>query len=369
MATMTEVADAAGCSTTTVSHVLNGTRAVAPDTRRRVERALRELGYRRRVTRPGHAPRNLAAVGMTMAASNSYFTDLVAGVEQELARAGRVLVLADSHDDPETERRAVASLLSHRIEAMVLAPTAGWAERTKPLLVERGVPFVLVDRLVQGGDVDQIAVENEPGSRALVEHLLSVGHRRVGMIAGLPGLSTTIERELGFRRAHAKRGVPVEPSLIECGESSVEGGRRAMMRLLDRIEPPTAIFTGNNAMTVGALTALRQRRVSVPDDIAVVAFDDFEWSPLVNPGLTTAAQPCHALGARAVQLLMSRLANPNQPRRTVRVPVSIEHRESCGCGRSRAEVDTRGAGRWPHQGAAARVAGFARTAELAQAVG
>jgi LacI family transcriptional regulator len=298
-------------------------------------------------------------VGLTLSGvSNPYFTELVQGVEQELARAGRVLVLADTHDDPETERRAVASLLAHRIEALVLAPTSGWAERTWPLLVERRVPFVLVDRVVQC-DVDQIAVQNEPGSRVLVEHLLRLGHRRVGMITGLPGLSTSVEREIGFRRAHARRGVPVDQTLIECGESTADGGRKAMLRLLDRADPPTAVFSGNNAMTVGALTALEQRRVRVPEDIAVVAFDDFEWSPLVRPGLTAAAQPCHAMGARAVQLLLDKLADPNLPMRTVRVPASIEHRDSCGCDRTRSSTASQDEDRWPHSGAAARVAGAA----------
>jgi len=334
MATMSDVADAAGCSTTTVSHVLNGTRTVGADTRRRVERAVAELGYHRRITRPGHAPRNLTAVGLTLSGlSNPYFSDLVQGVERELARAGRVLVLADSHDDPETERRAVASLLKHRIEALVMAPTAGWTRRTWPLLRERRIPFVLVDRIVDA-DVDQVGVENEPGACVLVEHLLSLGHRRIGMITGLPGLSTTVEREIGYRRAHQRRRVEVDASLVVCGESSLDGGRHAVNRLLDRVDPPTALFSGNNAMTVGVLTGLEARGVSVPGDMALVAFDDFEFSPLVRPRLTAAAQPCHAMGARAVQLLLRRLTDPDLAAQTVRIPASIEHRDSCGCERS-----------------------------------
>lgn len=348
MATMSEVAEAAGCSTSTVSHVLNGTRTVGADTRRRVERAAAELGYRRRVTRPGRAPRNLTAVGITLSGlSNPYFSELVQGVDRELARAGRVLVLADTHDDPETERRAVASLLSHRVEALVMAPTAGWARYTWPLLRERRVPFVLVDRIVEINPaaapaaeergvaglagVDQVGVENEPGACVLVEHLLSLGHRRVGMVTGLPGLSTTVERENGYRRAHERRHVPVDDSLIVCGESNLDGGRHALARLLDRPDPPTAVFSGNNAMTVGVLTALEARGVSVPGDLAMVAFDDLEFSPLVRPRLTAAAQPCHAMAARAVRLLLERLADPDRPARTVRIPASIEHRDSCGC--------------------------------------
>ena len=332
MATMTDVADVAGCSTTTVSHVLNGTRTVSAGTRRRVESAIEQIGYRRRVTRPGHAPRHLSAVGLTLPiGSNPYLAEVVQGVEQELARAGWVLVVVDTHDDPEIERRAVASLLAHRIEAFVMAPTANWSERSLPLLRERGTPFVLVDRMVEG-DFDQIGVENEPGSRVLVEHLLAMGHRKVGLLTGLPGVSTTAEREIGYLRAHRLRHVEVDRSLTECGESTVEGGRRAMLRLLARPVPPTAVFAANNAMTIGALTALAERKVRVPDDMAVVAFDDFEWSKLITPALTVAAQPCHAMGARAVQLLLRKFADPSAAPQSLRMPASIEHRASCGCG-------------------------------------
>jgi LacI family transcriptional regulator len=338
MATMTDVANVAGCSTTTVSHVLNGTRTVAAQTRRQVERAIEQVGYQRRITRPGYAPRHLSAVGLTLPlGGNPYFGEVVQGVEQELTRAGRVLVVADTHDCPETERRALASLLAHRIEAFVMVPTANWQERSWPLLAERGTPFVLMDRMIEG-DFDQIGVENESGSRKLVEHLLAIGHRKVGMITGLPGLSTTAERKLGYLRAHRLRRVETHRSLIECGESGVDGGRRAMLRLLDRGVPPTAVFVGNNAMTVGALTALAERRILVPSGMAIVAFDDFEWSKLIQPGLTVAAQPCHAIGARAVQLLLSKLSDPNLTARSLRVPASIEHRASCGCGLAKSQL-------------------------------
>ena len=207
MATMTDVANVAGCSTTTVSHVLNGTRTVAAQTRRQVERAIEQDGYQRRITRPGHAPRHLSAVGLTSSplGGNPYFGEVVQGVEQELARAGRVLVVADTHDCPETERRAVASLLGHRVEAFVMVPTANWQERSWPLLAERCSPFVLMDRMIEG-DFDQIGVENEPGSRKLVEHLLAIGHRKVGMITGLL-------RPVNHRRAEARlsAGAPAAP--------------------------------------------------------------------------------------------------------------------------------------------------------------
>jgi LacI family transcriptional regulator len=221
-------------------------------------------------------------------------------------------------------------LLAHKVEAVVLAPTAGWETETLPLLRKHNTPFVLVDRM---SDVrcDQVGTENEAVSVALVEHLLELGHRRVGMLTGLAGLSTTGERVHGYLRAHEALGHPVDKQLIVPGLSTVGGGRSAVNTLLRLRQRPTAIFSGNNAMTIGALLALKQAHLSIPDEMALVTFDDFEWASAISPALTAAAQPFHAVGAQAVQLLQRRLADPFAPRRVIRLPAEIEHRESCGC--------------------------------------
>ena len=142
---------------------------------------------------------------------------------------------------------------------------------------KHNTPFVLVDRMSEVR-CDQVGTENEAVSVALVEHLLELGHRRVGMLTGLAGLSTTGERVHGYLRAHEALGHPVDKQLIVPGLSTVAGGRSAVNTLLRLRQRPTAIFSGNNAMTIGALLALKQARLSIPDEMALVTFDDFEWA-------------------------------------------------------------------------------------------
>lgn len=328
---MADVAKLAGVSISTVSHVLNGTRFVAPETRDAVLLAVGELGYAG-VKGIASTRSSRRAIGLVITgASNPYFGELVAGVEQEASRAGFVLLLCDSHDDPERELSAVQSLISHNVEAVVIAPTPLWEEKTLPLLRKQGRPFVLVDRL-SSARCDQVGLENESVSATVVEHLIELGHRRIGMVAGLEGLSTSSERVRGYRRALHESGIEADPGLVVPGLSTVAGGRSATLRLMAMSRRPTAIFSGNNAMTIGVLRALREAHCAIPRDVALIAFDDFEWADTVTPALTAIAQPFHAIGAQAVQLLLRRLADPLAPRRVVRLPAEIAHRNSCGCG-------------------------------------
>jgi LacI family transcriptional regulator len=328
-ARLVDVAELAGVSISTVSHVLNGTRFVAPDTRERVRHALESLDYA--PPAPVVPKRSGRALGLAITgASNPYFGDLIAGVESEASRAGFALLLCDTHDDAQLEASAVAALLAHNVEAVILAPTPGWEDATLPVLRKHQTPFVLVDRMSEVR-CDQIGTENESVAAALVEHLIDIGHRRIGMLSGLAGLSTTTERRRGYRQAHEAAGLPVDDTLVIPAHSTVAGGRAGVQSLLRLPDPPTAIFSANNAMTIGALVALKEIRRRIPDDIALVTFDDFEWATAMSPALTAAAQPFHAMGARAVQLLMRRLADPFAPRRVERLPAEIEHRESCGC--------------------------------------
>ena len=327
---MADVAALAGVSITTVSHVLNGTRTVAPATVNRVRDAIDSLGYQLAKDQGSSLP-STRSIGFVAANSSyAYFAEVVQGVEAESRERGFSLLLCASHDDPELEEQAVSTLLSRRVDGILLSPTADWQKHTLPMLRKRPTPFVVVDRISEAG-CDQVATENTPPADALVSHLAELGHQRIAILTGLPNLSTTSERLLGYQRALRRWQVPEAPELIVSGESSSKGGRFAVRELLKLSQPPTAIFSSNDAMTVGALQALADAGLKVPDDMALVAFDDFEWGDVFTPSITVAAQPAYTIGAEAVKLLDLRMHDVRLGAHTVRLPADIVHRTSCGC--------------------------------------
>ncbi|WP_030619246.1 LacI family DNA-binding transcriptional regulator [Streptomyces sclerotialus] len=331
MATMVDVARRAGVSVATVSHVLNETRPVRPDTRKSVLDAIDELGYTHNTLARSLVTARTRSIGLAVSAiSNPYFTEILQGVEAGALEAGYSLLIADPHDDPAHERKVVQLLHERRVDGMIVAPSAEPAELVE-YVTKREVPTVFLDRLV-GDAHDQVCAENTAPVRQLVEHLADLGHTRIGLIAGLPGLSTTTERVAGYREGLRSRGLPFAPELLAGGNSEAEGAEDATRHLLAAPEPPTAVITANNAMTIGALKALGELGLRVPGDIALACFDDFSWADLFSPRLTVISQPSREIGAAAVQLLLDRLETPARPPRTIRLPCTFIHRTSCGCG-------------------------------------
>jgi LacI family transcriptional regulator len=332
--TMTDVARAAGVSASTVSHVINGTRFVEPGTQIRVMRVIDQLGYRQ-----NHMARAVARGGRTQsigvaisARSNPYFGAVLSAIDAEVTKLGSTLLLGETAEDVQREFRLVNSLLERRVDGIILAPGPGADADTLPMLERSSTPTVLVDRMRPGQLLDQIGTDNAEPMARLVQHLaVEHGHRRIGLVSGLPGLSTTDERIDGYRRGLLRNGCDDDLGLMAVGASSSEQGEVAAAMLLDGAAPPTALIAGNNAMTVGTLRLLRQRGVDVPGDMAVVSFDDFEWAELLASPLTSIAQDWTEIGRRAVTLLAQRLDDPERPVVVERVATSLIVRNSCGC--------------------------------------
>ena len=328
---MGDVARIAGVSASTVSHVLNGTRKVDAATRSRVEAAIQDTGYRRNVVARSLAAGRTHTVGLSISAlTNPYFGSLVHAVERALSDAGYVLVVGDSHDDVTSEKRVTDSLLDRKVDGMIVAPAAGSEHTTLPEIIGAGTPLVLIDRGVDLG-CDQVGPENFISARSLTEHLLDLGHRRIGVVRGLAGISSTTERFDGYAAALADRGIGVDPTLILDGESSTEAAMREVHSLMSREDRPTALVSLNNAMTIGALKALNGLGLAIPGDVAFVCYDDFEWSDLFEPRLTAAAQDVGTIGTTAVDLLLRRIDGRADAPQRIRVPTAFHHRNSCGC--------------------------------------
>ncbi|MFJ9149167.1 LacI family DNA-binding transcriptional regulator [Streptomyces sp. NPDC102270] len=337
MPTMADVARNAGVSVATVSHVLNGTRPVLPHTRQAVLDAVDELGYTPNTLARSLVTSRTRSIGLAVSAiSNPYFTEILQGVEAGALEHGYSLLIADPHDDPVHERKVAQLLHERRVDGMIVAPSADPRELVS-YLGRHQVPTVFLDRVIDdvGGSgpqrFDQVCAENTEPMAGLVTHLAGLGHRRIGLVAGLPGLSTTAERIAGYRQGLTAAHLPHDDHLVVHGDSEAAGAERATAALLALAEPPTALVTANNAMTIGTLRALREHGVSVPDDLALCCFDDFAWADLFSPRLTAIAQPSREIGAQAVRVLLERLDRPDRPARTVRLDCTFVHRTSCGC--------------------------------------
>ncbi|MGW0160206.1 LacI family DNA-binding transcriptional regulator [Mycobacterium sp. NPDC003323] len=328
---MGDVARLAGVSASTVSHVLNGTRKVNTATRLRVEAAIEEVGYRRNGVARSLAAGRTHTVGLSISAlTNPYFGSLVHAVERALSDAGYVLIVGDSHDDVTSEQRVTGSLLDRQVDGMIVAPAAGSERVTLPEITRTATPLVLIDRGVDVG-CDRVVPENFASAKGLTEHLLELGHRRIGVVRGLAGITSTIERFDGYCAALADRGIAVDPALVADGESNTDVAEREVASLMSRTDRPTALVSLNNAMTIGTLKAVRALGLSIPGDVAFSCYDDFEWSDLFEPRLTAAAQDVETIGVKAVELLLRRIHGDDDAPQHIRVPTTFHHRNSCGC--------------------------------------
>jgi LacI family transcriptional regulator len=302
---------------------------VSDGTRRKVLEAAELLGYADERLE-GARSSGLTVGVIVPSASSPYFGELIEGLSAEARRFDTALLLMTTEEDPALEQKAVQTLLARRVDGIIMTPTRDWGDRTKADLQHSGAPCVLVDRL-EDSRFDAVGCEGTRAAEAIVRHLMGHGHTRIALIRGLSGLSTTRARETGYRNAFARRKIPVDPGYVVDGLSTVKGGRLATEALMAMPQPPTAIFAANNNMTMGMLVALRRLDIRVPNDVAVVAFDDLEWSDILRPGITSIAQPFHAMGGQALQMLIDRVAHPDAPPRKLLLPASLEYRESCGC--------------------------------------
>lgn len=331
MVKMADVALSAGVSITTVSHVLNDTRPVSDELRQRVFKAVNETGYTPNSVARALVTQSTMLIGVVMSfLSNPFFAPLVTQIDRTARRRGYTLLLTENHENATDEVTQVKVMLDRRVDGIIIAPAARHLEQIISQLASSGVPTVLVDRLADG-EFDEVGADNVQPTAHLVEHLAGHGHTRIGFISGRPGLSTTAERLAGYRLGLEQSGLVYDRRLVRAGASEIGPARRAVKALMSGPHPPTALVSANNAMTVGMLRGLRDLGLRVPDDVAVGAFDDFEWADLMAPRLTTVAQPIPAIGTMATRLLLRRIDGYTGPTERHALSSTFHRRESCGC--------------------------------------
>ena len=330
MITMRDVADLAGVSITTVSHVVNGTRAVAPSTKSRVLAAVAETGYTGDAIARSLVTGGTRSLGLALPLGNNpHFAELTGAVEAAATAAGYALILAATHDDADAEAAAIRVLRSRRVDGVLLTPSTAAPTAILPELRRLGVPVVLVDRVPEHTGVDQVGPENVQATSDLVRHLGELGHRRIAMISGPQSVSTSAERVLGYRLGLGRAKLVWDQALVRSVAPGEAGA--ALAELLDGPDAPTAVVAGDNTALIEVLRIARERGLTVGKDLAIVAHDDADWTALVDPAITTTAQPLAHIGKTAVRMLLERIANSKKEPETVRIPPILMHRQSCGC--------------------------------------
>jgi LacI family transcriptional regulator len=331
--TIREVASDAGVSPMTVSRVINDSPRVSADTRHRVQTSIRKLGYVPNRLARGLIQRKTSAFGVIVPdVANPFFTLVVRGVEQVAWRAGYHVILCDTQGDLERERGYLEDMVAYQVEGVLIAPVS---DRSRPhlrLLTRNNVPFVLIDRSIAGFNADLVLGDSVAGARQLVEHLIDLGHRRIGMITESPEVSTARDRLEGYKQALTSAGINLDDELVaESSTIDPDAACEATVSLLQLPNPPTAIFAVNNIAVVGVVEAARRRQLAIPADLALVCFDDIEHVSRLYPFLTVMAQPAETYGTVGTQLLLDRLSGRvGERRRTVVLPPEFIVRKSSG---------------------------------------
>lgn len=331
MASLTDVARHANVSIATVSRVINNSDKVVAETRALVCKAMEELGYKpnrvaRRLRQRGRVRHLLGLIIPDI--QNPFYAELARGVE-DVAYANKFAVmLCNSDEDLKKEAFYIDVLQAESVDGIILPPISE-KDAVVIKLIESGVPVVTVDRSLAHRCMDKVEVDNRRGAHEAVEHLIKLGHRRIGLIAGRLNVSTSRERRQGYEDALTAHKLPVAAGYIRGGDFKQASGRAMADELLDLATPPTALFVLNNLMTVGALESIHRRKLRIPKDIAVIGFDDLPWAEALDPPLTVVRQPAYEVGQAAAELLIKRLEEPNRAETHLKLLPRLVIRSSC----------------------------------------
>lgn len=330
MATMKQVAERAGVSTSTVSHVINGTRAVSVDVRERVLGLIDAMGYI-----PNAMARSLRndkthTIGVALPDNgHPYFAELLRGIEDAAFEAGYHVMLCRGHADPERQAVHLRGLIGKRIDGLVLASCTAAAEQALvPLLAGLRVPLVLAGQALPGVAADCIGLDHEATGHAATRHLLELGHRRIACVAAPESEPGSRERVAGYRRALREAGIVPDPAWLLHAEASCAGGHDAALALLALPHPPTALFACSDLMALGALCAAQEAGLALPGQLSVAGGDGLGMAAFATPRLTSVAQPGYAMGRAVAELLVARIGGESGPLRHQRLQGTLVVRQS-----------------------------------------
>lgn len=335
--TISQVAKIAKVSTQTVSRVINHRAGVAPATRERVEEAIEEIGYHPNPIARRLKYGNTHALGFILPdISNPLFGDAMKGADYSLRHSENKhyeLLFYNTEGLPEREKKAIDLFVERRMEGIIIASSASEmiVEHIRKVLDQKNLIIVAVDNQLNDLDVDLVSSDNFKGAYLLTSHLISLGHTNISIITGPKNESSSIDRLAGYKAALNDNEISYKENLVFFGDWTKENSMTLTEHII-QIEPrPTAIFGCNNSMSLGALLTLKAKKIEVPEEIALVSFDDVENGDLLSPALTTTNTSWYELGCVSMKILLERIQHDgNQDRKLFTLPVELVIRESCG---------------------------------------
>lgn len=329
--TLVDVANTSGFSRATVSLVLRDSPLVAEDTRQHVQKVMRKLGYVYHRAAANLRTQKSHTVGLIVNdITNPFWAEMTVSIESQLDKANYVSLLCNTSEILSKQERLFSTLQEYSADGILLCPARGTSLTTIEKLQRSRLPFVLFGRHLPGIQADYVGADNTVGARTAVEHLISLGHRKIAFIGGHLDTSPRQEREQGWRQAQTDHNIPINESFIVNVVATREGGSQAILQLLQLPDKPTACLCFNDVVAFGVMLGLKSMNLQPGVDFAVIGFDDVAESAMIRPTLTTMAVSPRRIGEEAVKLLLDLIENPNQSPRKIILQPQLIVRESCG---------------------------------------
>lgn len=331
MSSLKEVADRAKVSIATVSRVINNESLVNPKTKAKVDVAIKELNYspNRVAQRLRNSNSRKQLIGLVLPdIQNPFYVDVIRGVEEFAYQNNFAVMIGNFGQDAKKEKLYLDILQAEEVDGLIAAPSNG-KDQNLIQVIDNGFSVVCIDRGLIDIDVDVVKVNNEDGAFRAIEYLIELGHTKIAHITGHPQIPTTLERVSGYEAAMHKYNIEIDSRLIKNSNSDYQSGAELMQELLELPEPPTAVFTANNLLTLGGLKTIHEKGLNIPDDISIIGFDDMYWSMSLNPPLTAVKQSGYEIGKRAAELLLQNIIDPNRSKVSLVLNTELMIRKSC----------------------------------------
>ena len=307
--TMHDVARLADVSIATVSAVINNKSGVSAKLTAQVKEAMAALDYHPDLVARSLKVGRTNVIGMVVPdVTNQFYTEAMRGVEDEARANNYSIMLCNTNEDLAQEQKLLGMLFSQRVDGVLLAssdPAAAYDRLTR-----RRFPIVFIDRIPPGCGARAVTIDNVSAAYEAINHLIALGHKKIAIISGKPRLSTGADRIEGYRRVMQEAHLPIREEYFQRGDFSLESGYQSGLKLMSLPDPPTAIFSSNNKMTLGLMRSLAEKNIPCPEKVSVVSFDDFEWTANFSPSLTSIAQPTYEIGRKAMKMLLGLIGTP-----------------------------------------------------------